>query len=440
MRNKLQTIYEYLNYYSEQEINAMICSLSDEDKALIKDRYGDDLHNPITSSSWTPERASRFYGALVPKMRKLLFLTRNSVATKNVSDIKKNNDFSTVLPQLMELIREGKTNNKICDILNINSEQLYQLLLNLKNTGLMFSKKYYSDGSIKCKLINTMTDLRSFKQMSQDETIITDINENKLKFLVISDLHFGNQLERLDLINKAYNYCAKNNINIILCGGDLIDGAFSKGEQTVSNIYQQMEYFIKHYPFDKNILTFSVAGDHDISAFHGASLNIIDMCENYRQDIVIGGFNNTVINLKNDKILLFHHIEGGVMRQTDAPIILHGHSHKYSTNIKNKVLDVTIPTLSNLIQPMPSALELNLSFNNGYITCSNIKHIYFGNEDIVLSESTFDLFRSCSNTNGVIRNTEAYKQEKAPVLTKTLTQPLSQIDKFNKRYGYADKQ
>ena len=74
-----------------------------------------------------------------------------------------------------------------------------------------------------------------------------------MKFLLISDLHFGNELENLKLIDRAYNYCIKNGINIILCGGDFIDGSFSKGSQKITDLYDQIEYFIKNYPQDKNI-------------------------------------------------------------------------------------------------------------------------------------------------------------------------------------------
>lgn len=452
MGRKLQTIYEYFCDYSEKEIDDMIYSLSLEEKLIIRDRYGDDLHNPSTQKSWTQEKSKQFYGTLVPKMKRLLQDSKKTVMkpdeekTETASESKKeeNNNIQILQPtvllsQLLKLINEGKSNKEICLNLNLTTQQLYTLLLNLKNRGLMVSKKYYSDGSIKYKQVTAMQELRNLKSFNQDRTIITDTNENQLKFLVISDLHFGNELERLDLIDRAYNYCVKNGINIILCGGDLIDGAYTKGEQKISDLYQQIEYFIKNYPFDKNILTFSVAGDHDISAFNKASLNIIDMCENYRQDIIIGGYNNTGINLKNDQVLLYHHIDGGMMRQTESPIILHGHSHKYTTEMKNNSLNVTIPSLSGICQPMPSALELNLYFNKGYIVNSVVKHVYFGTEDIILSESTFDLQKNRGTGNEPIRNVELYKQssasEQGQTLVKKLQQPLSQVEKFNKRYG-----
>lgn len=449
MGRRLQTIYEYFSDYSVQEIDDMIHSLSIEEKLIIRARYGNDLHNPQPSDSWGKENSEKYYGTLIPKMKRLL---SKGIDMQPQTESAEKTEPKIILPeapkievidytsQLLQLLKDGKNNREICENLNITSQQLYEELLKLKNKGIRHSRNYYSDGSIKYSNISTMQDLRNYKGIGQDRTIITDTNENGMKVLLISDLHFGNELERLDLIDRAYNYCIKNGINIILCGGDLIDGAYTQGTQKISDLYQQIEYFIKNYPYDKSILTFSVAGDHDISAFNKSSLDIVEMCNNFRHDIVIGGYNNTGINLKNDKVHLYHHVEAGAMRQTDAPIILHGHSHKYSTEIKNNALNITIPTLSGINQPMPSALELDIYFSKGYIANSVIKHLYFGPQDIVLSESTFDLLKGRTINYEAVRNTETYRQglsqsSDAPKTLKKTNQPLSQIEKFNRRYG-----
>lgn len=447
MSKKLQTIYEYFSDYIEKEIDDMIYSLSIEEKLVIRDRYGDDLHNPVPTEKWNKERSKEFYGSLVPKMRKLL---AKSTENKKTDEVPENNRQNSVVeivePKieisgktelLLQLLKEGKSNTEICENLNISTQQLYQQLLNLKNRGIMHLRKYYSDGSIKYNSIFAMKDLRTCKGHDQDRTLITDTNENSLKMLAISDLHFGNELERIDLINRAYNYCVKNGINIILCGGDIIDGSYSQGTQKITNLYEQIEYFIKNYPYDKSILTFAVAGDHDISAFYKSSIDMIEMCNNYRHDIIIGGYNNSSVNIKNDKVHLYHHVEAGTMRTTDAPIILHGHSHKFATEMRKNSLNVTIPTLSGINQLMPSALELNLYFNKSYIENTVIKHVYFGEQDVVLGEFTFDLSKGRTLNDEPIRNVESFRQvsiDGPKVLTK-INEPLSQIEKFNRRYG-----
>jgi len=464
MGRKLQTIYEYFSEYTPNEIEDAIFSLPIAEMVIIRDRYGNDLKNPKTSDKWNKEKSLKFYGTVIPKLKRIL--SKNKTKEQNdptESQVKNENSTTIAVNQpikeeasmvvsepskiievvkpvieipvnvttLLQMLNDGKSNNEICEKLNINMQQLSQQLLNLKNIGIIHKRKYYSDGSIKYSGISSVKRLSEYKNYDQDRTLITDTYENDLKILLISDLHFGNEYERIDLINHAYEYCAKNGINIILCGGDLVDGSFSKGTQKISNLYEQIEYFIRYYPYDKNILTFAVAGDHDISVFHDSGIDLIEMCNNYRQDIIIGGYNNSSVNIKNDKIHLYHHIENAAMRRTDAPIILHGHSHKLITELNGASLNITLPTLSNILQSMPSVLEMNIHFNKGYIENTTIKHIYFGTQDIILSEMNFDLLRDRNvNFATPINNVEAYKR-----VLKQDNQGLSQIEKFNRRYG-----
>ena len=395
MGRNLQTIYEYFSDYTEEQVNNVIYGLSVDEILVIKSRFGNDLHNPSSQSDWGKENSNKYYGSIIPKMKRRL--------AKLLEQEKDVDDYQA---HLLQLVREGKSNREICEILNMSSNQLYDELLKLKTKGVKYSRKYYSDGSIKYNKIKKLKKLNE----NVNKTIITDNQENNMKFLLISDLHFGNEFENLGLIDRAYNYCIKNGINIILCGGDFIDGSFSKSPQKITDLYDQIEYFIKNYPQDKNILTFGVAGDHDFSTLKRASLDIIEICNNRRHDIIIGGYNNAEINIKNDKIHLFHNILGGRMHSAQAPIILCGHLHKYMTQQKNNSLYITLPTLSNINQQMPSALELDVSFSKGYISSAVIKHLYFGTQDFVLSESEFNLLNERNSNNNEIKNVEGYRQ------------------------------
>lgn len=437
MKKRLQTIYEYFSDYTQEEINRMIKMLTGEDRALLAMRYGADLHNPQTSEEWDILKKDKFYGTLIPKMKRLL---AKGINEENVQSIEVKNENIDNTAQLLELLKSEKENHEICEKLKISPQQLYEDLLKLKTRGIPQTRKYYSDGSIRYKNVSNIEKMIQLKQFIENKTIITDMKENNLKILVISDLHFGNELERLDLINRAYNYCAKNDIHIILCGGDFIDGTFAKGNQKIADPYQQMEYFIKNYPYDKSILTFGVAGDHDISLLEKAYIDIIEVCNNFRHDIIIGGYSNTSINIKNDKIHLYHSkFQYGKyikISETDAPIILHGHSHKYLTEIKNNALNITLPSLSGILHLMPSALEMNLYFDKGYIVNSVIKHLYFGKQDIVLGESRFNLLKGRNLNYGNISNVESLNDNSEPgKVLKKEPENLSQIEKFNRRYN-----
>lgn len=71
MPKRLKTIYEYFNEYTREQIDEMLKKLSEEEMNLIKARYGEDLNNPVPRKL-SKEQTNKFYGSLVPKMKRLL--------------------------------------------------------------------------------------------------------------------------------------------------------------------------------------------------------------------------------------------------------------------------------------------------------------------------------------------------------------------------------
>ena len=72
MARQLQSIYEYFKNYTREQVDEMLSKLTDEEKKLITLRYGEDLDNPTPSPEWTAEYQNKFYGNLLPKMKRLL--------------------------------------------------------------------------------------------------------------------------------------------------------------------------------------------------------------------------------------------------------------------------------------------------------------------------------------------------------------------------------
>jgi len=351
--------------------------------------------------------------------------------------------------KLIQLLKEGKTSNELCAALNISNKQLFNNLTNLRNKGFLYKRKYYSNGVLLYKPITNLSGI-SEHYSKVDNVIITANNETNFKCIIISDLHFGNELVRLDLIERVYNYCIENKIHIIFCAGDMIDGTFSKGEQKIKDTLEQIEYFIKNYPFDRNILTFCVGGDHDMSSIHSNGQDIMEIARNYRHDIIVGGYNNAIINVKNDKINLHHHISGGFTKTEDIPLKIYGHYHKYATKMTDgKVLNINVPSLSDINKSLPTAVEMELEFNKGYIRNVNLKQIYFGDKNYILNEMCYEL-KDREVTTGPISHEEATRieildtipkenlqqknrvEEKVKVLTKN-DKTQSQVEKFYKK-------
>ena len=158
-------------------------------------------------------------------------------------------------------------------------------------------------------------------------------------------------------------------------------------------------------------MTFAVGGNHDYSALTKSSLNIVELCNNYRHDVIIGGYSNTLVNLKNDKILMHHDIENMKLKNffKEAKIIFQGHFHKFSFEMNNDKVYICVPTLSNIMQIHPSALEITLYFTNGFINNISLKNISFDSSYSILSQTNINGLGFKKDKKNKIENVEPYK-------------------------------
>ena len=152
MGRKLQTIYEYFSDYTEQQIDDMIYGLSIDEKLIIRSRFGNDLHNPSPQKNWSKENSEKYYGTIVPKMKRLLSKDSKNIDSVDLpKQVEQDNrlvqqkseievvDYSA---QLLQLLKVGKNNREICENLNISSSQLYDELLKLNGK---YSKLFKAD-------------------------------------------------------------------------------------------------------------------------------------------------------------------------------------------------------------------------------------------------------------------------------------------------------
>ncbi len=66
-----KSIYELFNDYPREQVDAVIATLSDNERELIMLKYGDDLANPV-SLEMTEEQENSFYNSLLPRVKRLL--------------------------------------------------------------------------------------------------------------------------------------------------------------------------------------------------------------------------------------------------------------------------------------------------------------------------------------------------------------------------------
>ena len=283
---------------------------------------------------------------------------------------------SNLEKRTIELIKQGKCSIEICQKLNISGLDLQNILLNLKNKGLEYNKRYLLNGGV---LYTPNKDLYG-KNISKRVTLLTK-NKDELNALLISDLHLGTKEERLDLLNLAYDYAIKNGIHIIINGGDLINGLTSERKNTCKTHLSQCEYFIENHPFVEGILNICVLGNHDIKSLNKEGINFARILENYRPDFAIAGIENGHILVKNDLINMYHPLSCDCNNTPMKKVVLVGHSHQYKVKIVNDNILIYIPALSNYVPAtkgvIPSFLNMKMGFNEGYISYIDLENLTF---------------------------------------------------------------
>lgn len=102
MSKALQSIYEYFKDYTREQIDEMLSKLTEEERALVTLRYGEDLDNP-TGGKLTKEDTNKFYGTLVPKMKRLLANSTEEKKRMQSEKIEENPvDASEVIKQIVD--------------------------------------------------------------------------------------------------------------------------------------------------------------------------------------------------------------------------------------------------------------------------------------------------------------------------------------------------
>ena len=283
---------------------------------------------------------------------------------------------SNLEKRTIELIKQGKCSIEICQKLNISGLDLQNILLNLKNKGLEYNKRYLLNGGV---LYTPNKDLYG-KNISERVTLLTK-NKDELNALLISDLHLGTKEERLDLLNLAYDYAIKNGIHIIINGGDLINGLTSERKNICKTHLSQCEYFIENHPFVEGILNICVLGNHDIKSLNKEGINFARILENYRPDFAIAGIENGHILVKNDLINMYNPLSCDCNNTPMKKVVLVGHSHQYKVKIVNDNILIYIPALSNYVPAtkgvIPSFLNMKMGFNEGYISYIDLENLTF---------------------------------------------------------------
>ena len=248
--------------------------------------------------------------------------------------------------QILEDIKKEITIDEMSKHLSLSHKQVYRRICNLKIYGYNIYRKYYSTGDVKFGLSNTV----STKNISKVLYTLPDSRE--LRALFISDTHLGNSKQRIDILNKLYDYCIQNNIHSIFNCGDFLNGLCysSDGHALDARYDEQLDIAMKDYPFDSHILNYVLLGNHDKDYLNVGCINIDEAIEKKRYDIIPLSYEEAYIKIKNDQIYLYHPLDLKSRNNYSNKIVFRGHSHmsKFKHSYQEGSSCIYVPSLSDM--------------------------------------------------------------------------------------------
>lgn len=118
---------------------------------------------------------------------------------------------------------------------------------------------------------------------------------------VITDTHLCSDAERLDLVHAAYDSFEAAGINTVLHCGDLMDGMdVYRGHNMfikVTGGQAQAKYFIENFPRKEGIMTYAIAGNHDLSLYLKSGLDLASL--------VTAGFTHEGVKIEGRKDIVY---------------------------------------------------------------------------------------------------------------------------------------
>ena len=287
--------------------------------------------------------------------------------------------------EIINMIKAEKTIDEMAKELDVSLDEIHRRIMSVKNSGYNLNKIVYDNGKIRyCLRKNPENSVCTLKLKLTDRY--------KFSAMLISDLHFGNVLARMDYLKEVYKYCQKYCIHIVINGGDLIDGDFSKGEQNISDPILQLEHVIKNYPTSDNILNLICLGNHDYSLFK-YGIDVKKALENARYDLIPFGYGLGILSLESDQIFIRHSISELSFEPINKKLVLEGHRHKAAFTSEGNGFLVNIPTLSDLVlgkHEFPGVIRMDLFLNNdGYIESGHFEQFVVSDKLQTVNESVF---------------------------------------------------
>jgi len=150
--------------------------------------------------------------------------------------------------------------------------------------------------------------LDSFARLKH--TPVSKFYSNSFKFGVVSDTQYGSLYCNYGAIESAYNCFEKEGITQVYHSGDIVEGInMYRGqiyEMRLHGYKSQTQEVIDKYPKKEGITTDFITGNHDLSFWKTAEVDIGERIANHRSDMIYRGQEEADIILDCDgkKVIL----------------------------------------------------------------------------------------------------------------------------------------
>lgn len=284
----------------------------------------------------------------------------------------------------LALFEEGHTIDEIQNLLNIDNKDFNNILKTIKNSGFNLNRTYYSDGRIFLKVNKTLN-------FNPKKTIRINVVGRIFKAIFISDLHIGSKFESLESLKKVYQYAEEHDCHVVFNGGDLIENIYPDAPYELKDktLEAQVKKVLRAYPYNPNILSFILYGNHDYRSLTEYGFDISRYLEEKRYDLISLGYGESFIRLKDDAIAITHDLKGPQEETlNNVAMLFRGHSHKSKTR-DGKI--IYIPALtknestSYEYDPLTSFLDVEFIFFEKKIARINLKQLAIINSRIRLA-------------------------------------------------------
>ena len=336
--------------------------------------------------------------------------------------------------KLINSIKNGFTAAEMATSLGIHDLDLYQHINKLEGSGYALSRNYFSDGNFKYTF--KANDPSNEKKIN----IITKPNEQDVRILCMSDLHYTSSYENNDMIHKAYDYAKRNGIKLIFLCGDILQGTFGHNEFNFLPGEDQIKRFLTDFPYDNDILIFGVGGDHDESIYHKYYVNPIDVITKTRHNIVIPNYKYASLRIKDADIVLKHiqkdtRSTGYPSVPVEAPltyeVLIEGHHHDYEFEDNVNRININIPTTSDIHSTMNGFVDLKLKFNVNHLIKVESDFITYinGNEVKLVHNAGNIMFKDRTVDNVQEFNHRKVSNPYKPTIIEDNTQEIDKLKK-----------